>query len=41
MKDLVEGATRVANGQFTERVPIHSHDELGILAYTFNHMTSK
>ncbi|MAT44064.1 MAG: hypothetical protein CL609_17150 [Anaerolineaceae bacterium] len=41
MKDLVEGATRVANGQFIERVPIHSHDELGILAYTFNHMTSK
>lgn len=41
MKDLVDGATRLANGDFTERVPIHSHDELGILAYTFNHMTSK
>ncbi len=41
VRELMEGARRVANGQFSERVPVHNQDELGILANTFNHMTSQ
>jgi diguanylate cyclase (GGDEF)-like protein/PAS domain S-box-containing protein len=39
--DLVAGSKRVANGQFDEPVPVHSRDELGVLAKTFNQMTAQ
>lgn len=38
---LVEGAQAVAEGNFDHRIPMKSHDELGILANSFNQMTEK
>jgi diguanylate cyclase (GGDEF)-like protein/PAS domain S-box-containing protein len=38
---LLKGAQRVAQGNLDETVPIISKDELGVLAATFNHMTTQ
>ncbi len=38
---LTESALRVAGGDMEQRVPVRSRDEIGILAYVFNHMTAE
>lgn len=38
IKELSRGAERIARGQIDQRVPVHSDDELGLLAETFNTM---
>ncbi|HTY63867.1 MAG TPA: ATP-binding protein [Acidobacteriota bacterium] len=38
LKTLIRSASTIAQGNFKERVPIRSSDELGILASTFNEM---
>ena len=36
---LYEGTVRVMKGDFSHRIPIHGHDQLGELAVSFNQMT--
>lgn len=38
---LAEGTRAVAQGDFSQRRAIHSHDELGILTQSFNRMTAQ
>lgn len=38
VKDLTRGTERVAAGNFSERVPVTSNDEFGVLARSFNRM---
>lgn len=38
LKNLIRSALTIAQGNFNQRVPIRSSDELGILASTFNEM---
>jgi two-component system, NtrC family, sensor kinase len=38
LKSLIHSASRIAQGNFNERVPIRSSDEVGLLASTFNEM---
>ncbi len=38
---LTESAVRIAEGDLAQQVPITSRDEIGILAYVFNHMASE
>lgn len=38
IKELSRGAESIARGQIDQRVPVHSDDELGLLAETFNTM---
>ncbi len=38
LRSLIRSASTIAKGQFNERVPIRSSDELGVLASTFNEM---
>ena len=38
VEQLTRMASRIAAGELSQRVPIHSRDELGSLARTFNHM---
>jgi two-component system, NtrC family, sensor kinase len=38
LKTLIRSASTIAHGNFKERVPIRSSDEVGILASTFNDM---
>ena len=40
LKTLIRSASTIAQGNFKERVPIRSSDEVGILASTFNEMAS-
>ena len=40
LKTLIRSALTIAQGNFKERVPIRSSDEVGILASTFNEMAS-
>ena len=40
LKKLIRSASTIAQGNFDERVPIRSSDEVGILASTFNEMAS-
>jgi len=41
VKELVDGTTRVAAGDFNHTIPSHSEDELGQLAESFNTMTQR
>jgi len=38
---LTESALNIAEGDMEQRVPVKSRDEIGILAYVFNHMTAE
>jgi signal transduction histidine kinase len=38
IEDLTRGAARVAAGDFSEKLEIHSRDEIGTLTHAFNHM---
>jgi len=38
---LTESALDIAEGDMDQRVPVKSRDEIGILAYVFNHMTAE
>ncbi|QDT48484.1 Sensor protein ZraS [Symmachiella dynata] len=41
LRQLYEGARRVAQGCFDYRIPISTHDEMGELAESFNMMTTR
>ncbi|MCX7918950.1 MAG: ATP-binding protein [bacterium] len=41
IRELAGGAEQIAAGNFEQRIPIRSRDELGELASTFNHMAQK
>ncbi|HEY3491034.1 MAG TPA: ATP-binding protein [Candidatus Deferrimicrobiaceae bacterium] len=41
IKDLFLGTIIVANGELRHVIPVHSNDELGFLARSFNQMTEK
>ena len=41
VRDLMDGAARVARGNLTQRVPVRSKDEVGVLAQTFNDMAGQ
>lgn len=41
VKDLASGARAVAGGDYTIRLPVPGHDELGFLVASFNDMTDK
>ena len=41
VKDLASGAQAVAGGDYTIRLPVPGHDELGFLVASFNDMTDK
>lgn len=41
IKDLASGAQAVAGGNYTIRLPVPGHDELGFLVASFNDMTDK
>lgn len=38
IENLTSGAARVAAGDFSEKIAVHSRDEIGTLTQTFNHM---
>jgi two-component system sensor histidine kinase VicK len=38
IEDLTRGAAKVASGDFSEKLQIHSRDEIGTLTGAFNHM---
>lgn len=38
IQSLTAGAKLIAKGEFTSRIDVHSHDEIGTLADTFNYM---
>lgn len=40
IEKLTKSAQQVALGQFSERLPVHSSDEIGVLTKTFNDMAS-
>ena len=41
VKELIDGTHRVAGGDLEYRIPVHSDDELGDLAHSFNSMTAE
>ena len=41
LQNLVEGTRAVARGDFTTRLPLPSHDEVGFLVSSFNEMTQR
>jgi nitrogen fixation/metabolism regulation signal transduction histidine kinase len=41
IQDLVTGTRAVAKGDFDMRLPLTSHDEMGILVHSFNDMTKR
>jgi two-component system, OmpR family, sensor histidine kinase BaeS len=41
IRQLVDGAKKLEEGRFEARLTIHRNDELGELAYTFNHLAAK
>lgn len=41
IQDLVAGTRAVAQGDFDMRLPLTSHDEMGILVHSFNDMTKR
>jgi nitrogen fixation/metabolism regulation signal transduction histidine kinase len=41
VQDLVAGTRAVAQGDFDMRLPLTSHDEMGILIHSFNDMTKR
>lgn len=38
IQSLTRGAKQLAAGEFTQTIDVHSHDEIGTLTDTFNHM---
>jgi PAS domain S-box-containing protein len=38
---LVDGSRSVAAGDLSQEIPVRSHDELGVLAMSFNHMVAE
>ena len=38
IQSLTKGAAKLADGQFNQRITVHSSDELGMLTHTFNDM---
>jgi signal transduction histidine kinase len=40
LKKLAEGTLRISRGDFSQQIDIHSQDEIGHLAHSFNEMTS-
>ncbi|MCC5852815.1 MAG: HAMP domain-containing protein [Alkalimonas sp.] len=40
LQDLIKGARRIAQGDFTHRITVQQQDELGTLAHSFNKMNS-
>lgn len=41
IQDLVAGTRAVAKGDFAMRLPLTSHDEMGVLVHSFNDMTKR
>ncbi len=41
VRQLHEGTVRLARGDLSYRIPVHSSDELGALASSFNHMAAE
>jgi nitrogen fixation/metabolism regulation signal transduction histidine kinase len=41
IQDLVAGTRAVAKGDFDMRLPLTSHDEMGVLVHSFNDMTKR
>lgn len=41
IEDLVAGTRAVARGDFATRLPLTSHDEIGVLVHSFNDMTQR
>ena len=41
IRELTRGTARVAAGDLTFHIPVHSSDEIGQLAESFNHMTTE
>lgn len=41
LTDLAEAASHVATGDFETRVPVETDDEIGVVASTFNNMTTQ
>src|SRR5690606_22095904 len=41
IEDLVAGTRAVAKGDFDTRLPLTSHDEMGVLVHSFNDMTKR
>lgn len=41
LKKLVEGTVRIAKGDFSQTIDIHSQDEIGNLAQSFNQMSAE
>ena len=38
IREMARAASKIAQGDLTQRVNVRSHDEIGVLANTFNHM---
>ncbi len=41
VRDLMNGASRLAQGELDQRVPVRTKDEVGVLAQTFNDMAGQ
>ncbi len=41
IEELVKGTRRIADGDFSVKVPVRSKDEIGVLASSFNNMTDE
>lgn len=41
MRELANGARVIAKGDFSRRVPVHSEDEIGVVAESFNSMAAE
>lgn len=41
IEDVVKAAIKVANGDLSQKLPVHSKDEIGQLSQSFNYMVSK
>jgi two-component system sensor histidine kinase ChiS len=41
VRDLMDGASRLAQGELDQRVPVRTKDEVGVLARTFNDMAGQ
>ncbi len=41
LRDLAEGVRAVARGRYDQRLPVMSHDDIGILVKSFNDMTDR
>jgi len=41
IRDLAEGTRAVARGDYLKKIPVQSHDEIGILVQSFNIMTRR